>query len=132
MVDGKISNKPQNSGNTIKKQTNKKTLSPPQPIRRPEHSHLGSCALPVDLNSKGVVGNFDLVQPAVLINVRSGRNRQLYRNLITFCGRVPDLDRGGNVTHVYVEQASRMDTLNLRKNTVTGREVAPPLAQRDK
>lgn len=84
-----------------------KKLSPPQPIRRPEHSHLGSRALPVDLNSEGVLGNLDLVQPAVLIGVRSGRNRQLYRNLKTFCGWVPDLDMGVDVTRLC--QAGKQD-----------------------
>lgn len=93
--------------------THNDNLSPPELLVHLKYSHLGSCAFPYDLDAEWVVGNKDPVKPLVLVSLRSIRNRQWHWNLITICGRIPDLDREGMLVSVcvYVEQASRTDAM---------------------
>lgn len=56
------------------------------------HSHLGPCALPDDLDAKWLGANGDLVNPFVLIGLWSTRDREGHWYLEAFRSRVPDLD----------------------------------------
>lgn len=57
-----------------------------------QHSHLGSCAFPEDLDSKGIVCILDFIKPLSGVSLRCIRECQLYRNLIARIGRVQDLE----------------------------------------